>query len=335
MVDPKKAKEIVIASINETTREQLGEGASIHLPHDDADKTPVKEGLPRAAVGQLSLFRPSDAPLPLQAYLASALTGLDKDQRSLIFQISDAISLICRKHGIDLYEPRKKTDPVHHAHVEDMEVFKTDRERVLESDLLIFLSHYPSTGAGQELDFAYSALLPIILISRSGDKVSRMVTGMPNLKVHLQYEEPEELREKLDSCMDTVKPIIEERKLAYSGYDRNLVGQRIRTLREQLGLTRKDIATNVKYFTEADLKLLEESTDKAGNPSLMHLRQIAVLLKTTVADLVEPDMGARVVSFLTDWVEGRQAARYSTISDEDRKKIMRRVLLRVIDQLEK
>ncbi len=60
-----------------------------------------------------------------------------------------------------------------------------------------------------------------------------------------------------------------------------------------------------------------------------------MLLKTTVADLVEPNMGGRVVAYLNDWLEGRQAARYPDITEKDSRKIMRRMLLRVIDSLEK
>jgi transcriptional regulator with XRE-family HTH domain len=332
MIDPKDAKKLVIANINKASKEDLEKSIEASISKDKSCQTGIGG---KNNVTQLTLFRPSDTPLPLNAYLASALTGLDKDQRSLVFQLSDTISLICEKHGIDLYEPRKKTDPVHHPDVNDKDVFMTDRERVLSSDLLIFLSHYPSTGAGQELDFAYSAMLPIIIISRNADKVSRMVTGIPTFTVHLQYDEPEELRSLFDNCLDTIKPVIEERKLAFSSYKQNIVGQRIRTLREQLGLSRDDVVSMAKTITKDELKKLEESSDKVSNPSLMQLRQIAVILKTTVADLVEPDTGSRIISFLNDWLEGRQAARYSSISDDDTRKIMRRVLLRVVDSLEK
>jgi transcriptional regulator with XRE-family HTH domain len=95
------------------------------------------------------------------------------------------------------------------------------------------------------------------------------------------------------------------------------------------------VAAHVDVLTEAALTQIEEGSDQASNPSLMQLRQIAVILKTTVADLVEPDMGGRVVGFLNEWLDGRQAARYSGISQKDSRKIMRRMLLRVIDSLEK
>ena len=330
MIDPKEAAKIVSDRLAGATKEDMEKAtSSSQLPIPN-----VRESENIDDATQLRLFRPSDVPLPLNAYLACALTGLDTDQRSLIFQISDSLAIICQKHGIELYEPRKSTDPVHHSEVPDYQVFRRDRERVLGSDLLVFLSHYPSTGAGQELDFAYTAMLPIVIISRSSDRISRMVTGIPTLSVQIQYDEPEELRARFDACLDTIKPIVEERKLAFSQYRENIVGQRIRTLREQLGLTRKDVASTIETLTVEGLKRLEESTDDLSNPSLVQLRRMAVVLKTTAADLIEPDMGARVVSFLNEWLEGRQAARYSSITEEDSKKVMRRVLLRVVDSLE-
>lgn len=284
---------------------------------------------------QLTLFHPNDTPIDLQAYLACALTGLDRDQRSLVFQLSDVISLVCEKQGISLYEPIQHTDPLNHPELDDAAVFRQNRERVHNSDLLIHLAHFPSTGSGQVLEFAYNALLPMIIISRSDDSVSRMVTGIPTFKIHIRYQEPAELRELLDDCLEQIKPIVRERKLAFADQNTHFVGQRIRSLREQQGLTQEAVAAHVDVLTEATLTQIEEGSDQTSNPSLVQLRQIAVILKTTVADLVEPDMGGRVVGFLNEWLDGRQAARYSGISQKDSRKIMRRMLLRVIDSLEK
>lgn len=330
MIDPKDATKIVTQGIKKASKED------IERTVNDSNIILFGKSLAGSSGYQLDLFRPSDSPLPLNAYLASALTGLKDDERDLVFLLSDTVSLVCKKHGIELYEPRKNTDPVHHADVEDTAVFNMDRQRVLDSDLLIYLGHFASTGAGQELDFAYSAMLPIIIISRNGDKVSRMVTGIPSLKVEIKYETPEELRESLEDCLNKILPIIEARKLAFSEYKTNIVGQRISTLRMQQGLTRENVAAMVSTLTVDGLKLLEESTDHVSNPSLSVLRQVAVVLKTTVAELVEPDLGSSLVSYLNErFIDERMAARYSNPNEEDRKKIMIRILSRLIEDLTK
>ena len=283
--------------------------------------------------GQLTLPVAHPCPTQLDAYLACALTGLDHDQRSLVFQLSDTVSQVCAGVGIDLYEPRKNTDPVHHADVEDSDVFKLDREKVLQSDLLIHLSHYPSTGSGEELDFAYSALLPMIVISRSDDRVSRMITGIPSFSVHIKYTEPEELRYSLEACLLRMRPILQERKAAFAEHDRNIVGDRIRTIRQSLGLTREDVFKAVPHLTVETLEQLEDQTDRVANPTLLQLRELATVLKTTVAELVEPNLSHSIVMELSDWLEGRQAARRG-VSPDDRKRIMRLFLKRMMDELE-
>jgi transcriptional regulator with XRE-family HTH domain len=287
----------------------------------------------REYMNQLLLLQPHPTPLPLDAYLACALTGLTNEQRQLVFQLSDVVATVCQEQAINLYEPRKKTDPVYHTAVPDSKVFAIDRDRVLSSDLVIHLCHYASTGSGEELDFAYSALVPIILISHEETKVSRMITGIPAFKFHISYQEPEELRQELRERLIQIRPILEERKLAFSEYDVNVVGERIRLRREELQLTREDVARCVPPLTVDALRMIEESIDRSSNPALLQLRQIATVLKTTVADLVEPDLGSRLVGFLEEWVSGKVAAR-SGINVKDRNRILRRVLLRLIDSLE-
>lgn len=283
---------------------------------------------------QLILLPTPRASLPLTAYLASALTGLTDDQRQLIFHLSDAIAEVCRRHGIEVYEPRKATDPVHHSDIPAEEVWKVDRDRVIASDVLIHLGHFPSTGAGEELDFAYNALVPIILISHGGSRLSRMVAGIPGFKLEITYVEPEELRNRLEEAIIAIRPVLEERKLAFAEFDKNIVGEKIRSLRQDLGMTREEVTDQSPLLTVEMLKRLEESTDRISDPSLSHLRLIAAILKTTVADLVEPDIGHRVVASLHEWMQTHKAARFPGMSERDSNRVLRRLLLRVIEALE-
>src|SRR5437899_3072954 len=69
-----------------------------------------------------SLVHPWPKRVPLDAYLASALSQLQAVEKELVVHLSDIVSLVCREVDINLYEPRKKTDPVHHANVADSDV---------------------------------------------------------------------------------------------------------------------------------------------------------------------------------------------------------------------
>lgn len=283
---------------------------------------------------KLILYQREPAPLRLSGYLATALTSLDTDQMSSLIAVSDIILSVCDALDIELYEPRKHTDPVQHPDVAASEVYTQDRERVLGSDLLIHLGDYASTGAGEELEIAQTALVPIIVIAHGESRVSRMVTGIPVLKLIITYSRLSELQEELRLRLLEIRPILEERKLAFAEFDKNLVGNKIRILREDLLLTREDVASNSdQLFSVTRLKEIEQSTDKISNPSLLEMRALAAILKSTVADLVAPDLGERVIVVLQEWMRGNIAARF-TMSENDERKVLRRILYRVCDSLE-
>jgi transcriptional regulator with XRE-family HTH domain len=281
----------------------------------------------------LSLLESTPAPLPLDAYLACALTGLTENDRKVIFGISDLVAEVCKENNISLYEPRKRTDPLLHADVTAPDVYAWDKHSVLNSDLLIHLCHHPSTGAGEELEFAQAALLPIILIFPDDLKVSRMVLGIPSLVIQIAYKTVEDLHAQLSEVLFGFRPLLEERKLALAKYDVNVVGEKIRELREKLGLTRNDVARALKHLTEEVIKQLEEKTDRDSNPSLIQLREIATVLKTTVSELVEPDFNQRVLVMLNTWISDRAAAR-NTISKNDRNKAIKAILRRLADSMD-
>ena len=281
------------------------------------------------------LYQREAAPLRLNAYLASALTGLGEEERERLFTVSDIVAAVCEEADIAVYEPRKATDPIQHTDVPAEDVFNMDRERVLSSDLVIHIADYASTGAGEELDFAQAALIPILLLSHGESVVSRMVLGIPAMKLMITYNTLEELRVELRQRVTEIRPILEERKLSFSAFDNNIVGNKVRLLREGAHLTREDIASNSRdLLTLERLSVIEESSDKVSNPSLIELRALSALLKTTVADLAEPDLQERLLVILHEWLDGRVAARFE-MSRHDRNKILTRLLLRVIDDLQR
>ena len=313
-------------------KEQSGSRA-LESSGGDLFSAGTREVVPTAEHKPLGLLETTPAPLPLNAYLACALTGLNESERNVIFGISDLVSQVCKEHGIDLYEPRKRTDPLLHADVSAPDVYAWDKHSVLQSDLLVHLCHHPSTGAGEELEFAQAALLPIILIHPADLKVSRMVLGIPSLVLTIAYKTVEDLQAELSEVLFNFRPLLEERKLARAQYDKIIVGEKVRELRERLGLTRAEIANASPHLTEEVQKNIEEKSDRQSNPSLAVLREIATMLKTTVAELVEPDFNQRVLVMLNTWVSDRAAAR-SSISKSDRNKAIRAVLRRLADSLD-
>jgi transcriptional regulator with XRE-family HTH domain len=160
-----------------------------------------------------------------------------------------------------------------------------------------------------------------------------MVLGIPSLVIQVSYNSIEELQTQLNEALFGFRPLLEERKLAFSKYDVNLVGEKVRELREKAGLTRREVVSATRHLTEDVLKNIEEKTDRDSNPSLIQLREIATVLKTTVSELVEPDFNQRVLVMLNTWVSDRAAAR-NTISRNDRNKAIKAVLRRLADSID-
>ena len=295
-----------------------------------------EEGLQRVSSRGPALVHPRSVYIPLNAYLASALTGLSPVEKSLIVHLSDIVSVICRAVDINLYEPRKKTDPVNNAEVPDIEVFKMDRSRVVSSDLLIHLCHFPSTGSGEELSFAYDSLVPIILIAPGDQRVSRMVTGIPSIKIEIRYKQPEDLRGMLEDNLWEIRPLLEQRRLTMNELSQNVVGAKIKELRIEANLSREELAGRVGLAPEG-LANIEDNVDTVSNPSLTTLRLIATDLKTTVAELVNPDYNetilASIQSILNEKAES-VAARFRGLSDKDRRTLVRRFLVRLLHDIE-
>jgi transcriptional regulator with XRE-family HTH domain len=290
-------------------------------------------GIGPLLMAESALSHPLPQRLRLGAYLASALTGLLPENRSVVDHLSDIIDFTCRGVEIDLYQPAKYTDPQKHAVISSADVFKKDRERVVTSDLLIHLCHFPSTGSGEELSFAYDALVPIILIAPGAQAVSRMVTGIPSLKIEIRYSQPSELRELLEARLWEIRPLLEQRRLAMTGFSQNIVGAKIKELRIEAGLTRDDLADRVGLTVEGLIEI-EENIDSVSNPSLTKLRLIATALKTTVAELVNPDYAETIISAIQSILAEKAtnvAARFSRMSDRDRKTIVSRYLIRILD----
>lgn len=333
-------------------RGQTGERSLERAVHDHFDESRAEEIVRRAEQMRLykelpdrvddedvaegtALLHPAARKFPLKAYLASALTGLSEGQRKTVFDISDRVNEICLESDVELYEPRKKTDPVHNPEVSDAEVFKMDHDRVVTSDLVIHLCHFPSTGAGEELAFAYSALIPIILLAPSHQRVSRMITGIPSLKLDIKYQTPEDLNVLLAKRLLEIRPYLEERRLAREKDAINLVGAKVKDLRLSAALTREALAELVGLTSES-IRHLEENVDSVSNPSLTHLRALAIALKTTVAELIVPDLNEYILSQIQSSLYQRIPARFNDrMTPRDRNTLMRRYLYRVLDWLEK
>ena len=174
--------------------------------------------------------------------------------------MSNSVDEICRSYKIDFYQSKLYTDPAKHADAAAEGISEIDPERVLGSDLLVHPRHHVSSAAGEELVTDTDALLPIILISHGQTPVGRMVTGTPAFKVEIKYTNYDNLRSQIEKALMQIRPVLEQRKMAFAKYKVNIGGNNIRLLTEELGLTREEVTNSAPSLLSLErLCHIEES----------------------------------------------------------------------------
>lgn len=132
-------------------------------------------------------------------YISGPLTNLSKDSNQRYFY--ELVGELCNKLGLMSYIPHLKTDPVRFPNISASEVFTNDKREVIKSDLVIAYVGIPSLGVGMELAYAEANNIPIILLYKNLDSVSRFVLGIPTVIKAITFDEYEEALTKLNKCL--------------------------------------------------------------------------------------------------------------------------------------
>lgn len=249
-----------------------------------------------AVIEELESIRTTSLPAHDDAarhgYVATALTGLDKDSRGYITFASAKIAEIARTQGIYVYQPRRATDPLLNPDVSPAEVYTLDRRRVVGADVVFVLLNKPSFGVGQEIEIASSYGKPVVLIREEGTVVSRMVLGAPaHIVSDISYSSPEDLERKLRDSLPRIRQKIE-------GW-RNGVGDATRFAILADAVTSRRVSQG--YATAATLAdaigvsvTLIEALERGAleNVGIQVLMRVADALKCEVGDLVRRDVRA-------------------------------------------
>jgi len=122
---------------------------------------------------------PFDAPEddPVSVYFASGLTGLNRDQLSIVELVSGLLSEFCADALIKVHQPVLHTGPQEHPELTPGEVHAADYAKVISSDALILLADFPSWGGGIELVWAERLRIPVLLLVRDPQSASRLLRG--------------------------------------------------------------------------------------------------------------------------------------------------------------
>jgi transcriptional regulator with XRE-family HTH domain len=220
-------------------------------------------------------------------YFASALTGLGDDDRERIFKDAAVVRSVCERVRAYLYEPHHYTDPKNNPDLSPERVYTIDHAQVSRSDIVVFHARHPSFGAGQELEIAAGAGVPVVLLVPRGLQVSRMVLGTYARLRQVMFDSSDELQSGFDALLEPVLSDLTVRRDNHTetaGTDGQTLGARIRKIRAGMRLPPGKVACLVGISDHA-MRCLEDGS--YTNPSIATLRRLAVVLRTSVSELVD------------------------------------------------
>ncbi|MBP9864195.1 hypothetical protein KBC54_01950 [Patescibacteria group bacterium] len=104
---------------------------------------------------------------------------MNEEQREKRRDLYEALADTCVHQGLKAYLPHLVSDPTRAASLTPEQVDDLDREAVVRSLLVVACVDEPSSGVGIEIEMAYHANRPIILVYPHSTRVSRLVLGSP------------------------------------------------------------------------------------------------------------------------------------------------------------
>lgn len=143
-----------------------------------------------------------------KVYVSGPLTNVEISVATSLKQFYIAIRDLCHKSGYDAYVPHANgTDPIANPHIPPWQVFRTDKEQVQSSDLVIAYVNIPSLGVGMELAYAESRSIPIILLYERGAQVSRFVLGIPTVVAIVEFVDFDDALKQIESQLILLRPL--------------------------------------------------------------------------------------------------------------------------------
>lgn len=136
----------------------------------------------------------------MRIFFGGPLTDLtNPDQTKLFYR---RLAEVAQKNGFDYFWAfLNGTDPIKNPDVTPQKVYMTDLAELAKSDFMIAYIGEPTTGTGQEIEFAREHNIPVYLMFEKDKQISRMVLGSPNVKGEIAFTSQDDALMKLDILM--------------------------------------------------------------------------------------------------------------------------------------
>ncbi len=142
----------------------------------------------------------------MRIFFAGPLTDLKDPAATKTFYVK--LAQVAQNHGFDSYWAwQRGTDPELNPEVPAARVWQIDTYELEKSDLVVAYAGEPSTGTGQEIEYAHTHNKPVYLLYPKSTRVTRMALGSPNIKGVIEYKSEKEALNKFASLLKSLTPI--------------------------------------------------------------------------------------------------------------------------------
>jgi len=140
----------------------------------------------------------------MRIFFAGPLTTLKDPEETKLFygKLSDAAA----KNGFDTFWAfLSGTDPVKDPDVDPQFIYDKDLSELEHSNLMIAYVGEPTTGTGLEMEFAREHNIPVYLMYKKNEHVSRMVTGNRGVDGVIEFTDEEDAVNKLNALLLNIR----------------------------------------------------------------------------------------------------------------------------------
>lgn len=140
-------------------------------------------------------------------YVSGALSDLPDSIRPQYLAFYEAIGQQVTSIGLVPYIPHQNTDPVKHQDVTPRQVDLIDRAAVTSAMLIVAVADNPSLGVGIEVEMAYHAAKPVVLLCHQDRitqrRISRLIRGNPGVVHEIIYTDQSEALIRLEGFIQS------------------------------------------------------------------------------------------------------------------------------------
>jgi nucleoside 2-deoxyribosyltransferase len=141
----------------------------------------------------------------MRIFFAGPLTQLTNVTETKSFYIQ--MARVAQSNGFTYFWAfLNGTDPILNPDVPPAAVYQTDLTELGKSDLMIAYIGQPTTGTGQEIEYAHEHNIPVYLLFEKGKNISRMVLGSPNIKGTIEFTDETDALKQLDTLLSQLRP---------------------------------------------------------------------------------------------------------------------------------